>query len=340
MKYRLLGNSGLRVSELALGAMTFGTERGIGVDKDESRRVYDAFREAGGNFIDTANVYNNGTSETFLGEFMAADRERVVLATKFTGGMRTRDANAVGNSRKNMMDSVHASLRRLNTDYIDLFWVHAWDSRTPTEELMRGMDDLVSQGKVLYLGVSDTPAWVVSRANMLAELRGWSRFVALQIRYSLIDRTVERELLPMARALDLAVTPWGIVGSGMLSGKYNLDANAAGRGALNPQLVNERSLRIASTVMDIAAELGCSPTALAIAWVLRGPANVIPLVGARTLEQWQENYACLEVTLDDDVMKRLDEATSISPGFPHDMLQAQAPRGVEDHRRWSSGGYL
>ncbi len=339
MKYRLLGKSGLRVSELALGAMTFGTERGIGVDKTESRQVYDAFREAGGNFIDTANVYNAGTSETFLGEFMKPDRERLVLATKYTGGMRSRDVNAVGNSRKNMMDSVHASLKRLQTDYIDLYWVHAWDPMTPSEELMRGLDDLVSQGKVLYIGVSDTPAWVVSRSNTIAELRGWSQFVALQIRYSLVDRTVERELLPMARALDLAVTPWGIVGSGVLSGKYNADRNAEGRGQLNDAMINDRSLSIAGTVMQVAKELDCSATQVAIAWVRNGPANIIPLVGARTLAQWQDNIGCLDVTLPEDALARLDEASRIAPGFPHDMLEAQVPRNIVNHRRATTGGY-
>jgi len=187
VKYRLMGSSGLRVSELALGAMTFGT-KAWGVEKQESRSVYDGFREAGGNFIDTANVYSNGRSEEFLGEFMDGDRERVVLATKYTGPTRGRDVNAAGNSRKNMMDSVHASLKRLRTDYIDLYWVHARDFTTPIEEVMRGLDDLVRQGKVLYIGVSDTPAWEVSRANMLAELRGWTAFVGLQIRYSLLDR--------------------------------------------------------------------------------------------------------------------------------------------------------
>ncbi len=340
MKYRLLGNSGVRVSQLALGAMTFGTERGYGVDKEESRRVYDAFREAGGNFIDTANVYTAGTSETFLGEFMKGDRERLVLATKFNGAMRSRDVNARGNSRKNMVDSVHASLKRLQTDYIDLYWVHAWDSQTPTEELMRAFDDLVSQGKVLYIGVSDTPAWVVSRANMLAELRGWSQFIGLQIRYSLIDRTVERELLPMARALDMAVTPWGCVGSGILSGKYNLDRNAQGRLTLAPERINDRSLGIAQVVMDVAAELGCTPTQVALAWVLRGPANIVPLVGARTVEQWQENLGCLEVTLPDEAVNRLNEISSIAPGFPHDMLGRGRNERVVDHRQWSSGGYL
>ncbi|MEX0942369.1 MAG: aldo/keto reductase [Pseudomonadales bacterium] len=338
MKYRLLGKSGIKVSELALGAMTFGTETGIGVDKDESRKVYDRFREAGGNFIDTANVYNRGTSETYLGEFMAGDRERLVLATKYTGAMRSRDINAAGNSRKNMMDSVHASLKRLNTDYIDLYWAHAFDPLTPTEELMRGMDDLVSQGKVLYVGISDTPAWVVARANTMAELRGWSQFVGLQIRYSLIDRTVERELLPMSRALDLAVTPWGIVGSGILSGKYNTDPNTEGRAAMRGQ-IDERSLNIASEVVAVAKEIGATPTQVAIAWVRAAHANIVPLVGARTVAQLEENLGCLDVKLSETHRQRLNEISAISPGFPHDMLarQAEARQArIDNHRAWST----
>lgn len=338
MQYRLLGNSGLRVSELALGAMTFGTETGFGVEKDESRKVYDAFREAGGNFIDTANVYARGTSETFLGEFMAADRERLVLATKYTGGMRGRDINATGNSRKNMMDSVHASLKRLKTDYIDLYWVHARDYLTPIEEVMRGLDDLVRQGKVLYIGVSDTPAWVVSQANTLAQLRGWAQFVGLQIRYSLVDRTVERELLPMARALDLAVTPWGIVGSGILTGKYNKDPKAAGRAQMRGQLP-ERGLAIAAEVMAVAKDLDVTPSQVAIAWVRRGEGNVIPLVGARTKAQLAENLGALDVTLDDAVLNRLNAVSAIEPGFPHDMLRPQSQgvaARVHNHRASST----
>jgi aryl-alcohol dehydrogenase-like predicted oxidoreductase len=338
MKYRLLGKSGVKVSELALGAMTFGTEGGIGVDKDESRRVYETFREAGGNFIDTANVYNRGTSESFLGEFMSGDRERVVLATKFTGGMRARDINAAGNSRKNMMDSVHASLKRLKTDYIDLYWAHAWDPLTPTEELMRGLDDLVTQGKVLYVGISDTPAWVVARANTMAELRGWSQFVGLQIRYSLIDRTVERELLPMSRALDLAVTPWGIVGSGILSGKYNIDPNTEGRARLRQQ-ISDRSLAIAAEVIEVARDLGATPTQVAIQWVRKARANVVPLVGARTVEQLQENLGCLGVSLAPEHIERLDRVSAIEPGFPHDMLSRQAEgrqARIDNHRAWQT----
>ncbi|MDA0272101.1 MAG: aldo/keto reductase [Proteobacteria bacterium] len=342
MRYKVLGKSGVRVSELALGAMTFGTESGIGADKDESRKVYNAFRDAGGNFIDTANVYNQGTSETFLGEFMAGDRERIVLATKFTGGMRQKDINASSNSRKNMMESVNASLKRLKTDYIDLYWVHAWDSITPTEELLRGLDDLVSLGKVLYIGVSDTPAWVVAKSNTMAELRNWSEFIALQIQYSLVERTVERELLPMARAYDMAVTPWGIVGSGVLSGKYNKNAAAEGRGSSRSQIINDRSLKIAEEVMRIAEEINATPTQVAIAWVLNGPANIIPLVGARTLEQWEQNLGCLDVELDESMMSRLNDISAISPGFPHNMLMSGMgnAKNLDNHRKFTSGGDL
>ena len=188
--------------------MTFGEELGWGSSKEESRKVYDAFLEAGGNFLDTANFYTNGTSETFLGEFMKGQRERLVLATKYTLGPPGNDPNAAGNQRKNMMQAVEASLKRLQTDYIDLYWLHIWDQLTPVEEVMRGFDDLMRQGKILYAGVSDMPAWVVAKANTLAELRGWTPFVGLQIEYSLIERTPERELLPMASGLGLTVTAW------------------------------------------------------------------------------------------------------------------------------------
>lgn len=196
MRYKLLGNSGLRVSELCLGGMTFGTDWGWGADKDTSRQIYEAFRAAGGNFIDTANFYTGGTSEKLIGEFIASERSRIVLATKYSSSMDDDNPNASGNSRKNMIQSVEASLKRLGTDYIDLYWVHIWDFMTPIEEVMRGLDDLVRQGKVLYVGISDTPAWIVSQAQMLAHLRGWTPFVGLQIEYSLVERTVEREFLP------------------------------------------------------------------------------------------------------------------------------------------------
>jgi aryl-alcohol dehydrogenase-like predicted oxidoreductase len=319
MEYRLLGRSGLRVSELALGAMTFGSE-GFGVEKGESRQVYDAFREAGGNFIDTANGYAGGRSEEFLGEFLADDRDRVVLATKFTIPMRSRDVNAGTNNRKNMMESVEASLRRLRTDFIDLYWVHAWDALTPTEELMRGLDDLVRAGKVRYVGISDTPAWVVSRANTLAELRGWTPFVGLQIPFSLIERTVERELLPMAKALGITVTPWGAVGSGVLTGKYNRDPKAKGRAAASGR-VTERAIEIAGAVVEIADEIGRTPAQVALNWVRQADAEIVPLVGARVAEQLRENLGCLEFSLDDRAMRRLNEVSRIELGFPRDFLE-------------------
>ncbi len=221
MKYRLLGNSGLRVSEAALGTMTFGDEWGWGSDKDEARKVYDGFREAGGNFIDTANFYTNGTSESFLGEFMKDHRQSMVLATKYSNAAPGTDPNAAGNHRKSMMQAVEASLRRLQTDYIDLYWVHIWDQITPVEEVMRGLDDLVRQGKVLYVGISDAPAWWIAQANTLALLRAWSPFIGLQVEYSLIERTVERELVPMAKALNLGFTAWSTLARGMLTGKYH-----------------------------------------------------------------------------------------------------------------------
>src|SRR3981189_355792 len=221
MKYRLLGKSGLRVSEAALGTMTFGDEWGWGSPKAEAEKVYETYREAGGNFIDTANFYTGGTSERFVGEFIQGHRESVVLATKYSNAAPGNDPNAAGNHRKSMMHAVEVSLKRLQTDYIDLYWVHIWDEITPVEEVMRGLDDLVRQGKVLYVGISDAPAWWIAQANTLAHLRGWSPFAGLQIEYSLIERTVERELIPMAKALNVGVTAWSPLANGVLTGKYH-----------------------------------------------------------------------------------------------------------------------
>jgi len=206
MRYRLLGRTGLRVSELALGTMTFGTEWGWGAEQGEAGKIFDAFAEAGGNFIDTANKYTDGSAERMVGEFVKADRERFVVATKYTLTTRTDDPNASGNHRKNMVQSLDASLARLGTDYVDVYWAHIWDPLTPVEEMMRALDDMVRAGKVLYIGISDVPAWVVARANTYAEVRGWTPFSAVQVQYSLVERAVERDLIPMARHLDLAVT--------------------------------------------------------------------------------------------------------------------------------------
>src|SRR5271167_5066445 len=267
MRYKLLGKSGLRVSELCLGTMTFGEDWGWGSSKDESRQVYDAFLEAGGNFIDTANVYTNGTSEKLLGEFMTGHRDRIVLATKYTNAAPGKDPNAAGNHRKSMMRAVEASLERLKTDYIDLYWLHIWDQITPIEEVMRAFDDLVRQGKILYAGVSDMPAWLVAKANTLAELRGWSSFVGLQIEYSLIERTPERELLPMAAEMGLGVTAWGPLANGVLTGKYHghgAPKQNGETGRMNHEMMKgfgverQQTDRIVAAVKSVADETGRS----------------------------------------------------------------------------------
>ncbi len=324
MRYKLLGNSGLRVSELCLGTMTFGTEWKWGAEKDESRKMFDTFLEAGGNFIDTANRYTEGTSEKYLGKFIedAGVRDKVVLATKYTLFMEQGEPNAAGNHRKNMVQALEKSLKRLKTDYIDLYWVHAWDFMTPEQEVMRALDDMVRAGKIIYIGISDTPAWMVARCNTIAELRGWTQFVALQIEYSLIQRTVERELLQMARGMDLAVTPWGIIGGGVLSGKYrNRDAETFRyeEGAESERLA-EHNLKIGDEVVKMAEQMGCSPAQVAINWVRQQPGVIIPIIGVRTEKQVKENIACLEHPLADDQIKHLNEISQIDLGFPNDFL--------------------
>ena len=280
MKYRLFGKSGLRVSEAALGTMTFGQERGWGAPKDESRKVYDAFREAGGNFIDTANIYTDGTSESFLGEFLEGHRDSVVLATKYSNAAPGNDPNAAGNHRKSMMQAVEASLKRLRTDYIDLYWVHIWDAITPVEEVMRGLDDLVRQGKVLYVGISDVPAWWIAQANTLADLRGWSRFIGLQIPYNLIERTVERELIPMAKALDIGVTAWSPLSNGVLTGKYHGHGGSE-LGRMNSETMKtfmpeqQRATRVVAAVKIVSEQTGCSMAQVALAWLRYRPVPVI-----------------------------------------------------------------
>ena len=325
MRYKLLGSSGLRVSELCLGTMTFGEEWGWGADKEESRRIFDAFLAAGGNFVDTANYYTKGSSERFVGEFMRERRDEVVLATKYTLNARPHDPNGGGNHRKSMRQALEASLERLGTDYIDLYWVHAWDFVTPVDEIVRALDDLVRAGKVLYVGVSDAPAWAVARANTLAELRGWSRFVGLQIPYSLIERTPERELLPMAAELDLAVTAWAPLGGGTLTGKYKRDAGRPeearfGEGTWGDAFLTDRNFTIAEEVAKVAAEVERSPAQVALGWLRqrRRQGVVIPIIGARKLAQVEDNLASLELQLSDEQIERLDAVSAIELGFPHD----------------------
>lgn len=330
MRYKLLGKSGLRVSELALGTMTFGENWGWGASKEESRLIFDAYAAAGGNFIDTANRYTEGTSEEFVGEFTRRDRGHFVVATKYTLFGHRDDPNASGNQRKNMVQSLEASLKRLKMDYVDLLYVHAWDFLTPVDEVMRGLDDLTRSGKVLYVGISDTPAWVVAQANTLADLRGWSRFVSLQIRYSLIDRAAERDLLPMARSLGLAVTPWSILGAGVLTGKYRGGSHVEGRAARWER--RERDLRLADEVALVAEELGATSSQVAINWVRQTEAaaggTIIPLIGARTVAQVEDNLASLDHPLNDEQLARLAEASKIELGFPHDFLGSTEVRNL------------
>lgn len=327
MNYKLLGKSGLRVSELALGTMTFGEEWGWGSSKEESKKVFDVFTNAGGNFVDTANRYTEGTSEKFVGDFIASDREHFVVATKYTLHTRKGDPNFSGNHRKNMMHSLEASLKGLKTDYIDLYWVHAWDFTTPEEEVLRALDDMIRAGKILYIGISDTPAWIVSRMNAIAELKNWTQFVALQIKYSLLERTVERELLPMARKIDLAVTPWGVIGGGVLSGKYNKNKNEQGRAQLN-KAIKDDHLKIVEVVIEIADEIGCSPSQVAINWVCQQPGVIIPIVGAKTEAQLKDNIDCLKFSLDENQLNKLNEASKIDLGFPHTFLESKNIRDI------------
>jgi aryl-alcohol dehydrogenase-like predicted oxidoreductase len=334
MRYRLLGNSGLRVSEAALGTMTFGEDWGWGSPKEESRKVYDGFREAGGNFIDTANIYTNGTSETFLGEFLQGHRQSVVLATKYSNSFPGTDPNAAGNHRKNMVQAVEASLKRLKTDYIDLYWVHIWDQITPVEEVMRAFDHLVCQGKVLYVGVSDAPAWWIAQANTLAQLRGWSPFVGLQIEYSLIERTVERELIPMAKALNVGVTAWSPLAGGVLSGKYHGHGSSTEPARLDSDMMKnfkpeqQRADRVVAAVKKVSDQLGRSMAQVALAWLQYRPVPVIPILGARKLTQLQDNLASLELQLYPDQVKTLDDASQIDLGFPYSMYAKDFVRAI------------
>ncbi|MEM9324062.1 MAG: aldo/keto reductase [Bacteroidota bacterium] len=327
MRFKLLGNSGLRVSEICLGTMTFGEEWGWGADKKTSKAIFDHYANLGGNFIDTANRYTEGTSERFVGEFVKSDRDHFVVATKYTLFDKPNDLNYAGNHRKNMMRSVEASLSRLRTDFIDLLWVHMWDGTTPIDEIMKGMEDLVRQGKVNYIGISDTPAWIVSRANTIAEFRGWAKFVALQVEYSLLQRTPERDLLPMANSLGLALTPWAPLGGGALTGKY-LKGESAGRVKEESTRRSERSNRIAQVVVDIAEELGVSPAQLATRWTMQQSHTSIPIVGARKLDQVVDSMKAAEVSIPEEAMTRLNDASAIELGFPHDFLKQDGVKHV------------
>lgn len=341
MRYKLLGRTGLRVSELALGTMTFGPDWGWGADKAESSAMFDAFAEAGGNFIDTANRYTNGTSERFVGEFVGHDRERFVIATKYTLSRDGHDPNGSGNHRKCLVEALDASLRRLGTDYIDVYWAHIWDPCTPIEEMMRALDDQVRAGKVLYVGISDAPAWVISRANTMAEARGWTPFSAIQSQYSLVERNAERELLPMTTNLDLAFTAWGALGTGLLTGKYNDDPTGGG-GRIHTAgwgTLEEHKMAIAREVVAVAAEVGVTASQVALSWVRQQSPMMIPVLGARKASQLADNLGCVDVVLSPEHLDRLDAVSKIVLGFPYDFIKGgrssfmgEIADRIDDHR--------
>ncbi|WP_372018131.1 aldo/keto reductase [Pseudoxanthomonas sp. 10H] len=326
MRYRILGNTGLRVSALALGTGNFGKGWGYGADADAARAIFDGYREAGGNFVDTADQYQFGQAEAMLGGFIAAARDDIVLATKFAlGDAPGAGLQRTGNSRKAMLQSVEASLRRLKTDRIDLLWVHMPDGVTPVDEIARGLDDIVRAGKVLYAGLSDFPAWRVATAATLADLRGWAPVAAVQLEYSLVERSAERELLPMAAGFNLGSVGWSPLGGGLLTGKYRKGetGRAQGLGAVIHAESDARKTAVLDAVLEVAGELDVSPGQVAIAWVLaRG---VLPIIGPRTVDQLADNLAAAAVALSPAQLERLDRASAIAPGFPHEVVAASAP---------------
>ena len=320
--YITLGHSGLRVSPFCLGTMTFGEDwGGWGASVADSEAVLSRFIERGGNFIDTANIYTKGHSEKIIGDALGHDRarrDRLVIATKFCGNMYPGDPNGGGTNAKTIVQSCEQSLRRLRTDYIDLYWMHVWDKFTPIEETMRALDQLVQAGKIRYIGFSDTPAWKTAQTQTIAGFRGWAPLIALQIPYSLLERSVEDELMPMARELGLGVTPWGPLRGGLLSGKYTR-ANATnaetGRAAMRGVPVSEREYALIDTLAEIAKTRETSIAAIALAWV-QGRAGVTStIIGARTLDQLDDNLKALDVVLSADDIAKLDARSEPQPTF-------------------------
>jgi aryl-alcohol dehydrogenase-like predicted oxidoreductase len=314
MRYRTFGRlTGLRVSEYALGAGNFGTSWGVGAEPAEARRMFERFAEAGGTLIDTAETYQHGESETLLGDFLAADRDQFVVATKYS----------VGNDRRGMVRAVEGSLERLKTDRIDLYWVHHQDGVTPIEEVLRGLDDLVTSGKILHAGFSNFPAWRVARAQTIAELRGWAPVTGIQVEYSLVERSADRELLPMAEALGLGVALWSPLGGGLLTGKYR-ESDAGRLTDWNRLIHTEDSgqkTRTVDEVLAIATELDVPPAQVAMAWLrdrdARSATSLISIIGPRNVAQLDDYLAALDVTLTREQADRLDAVSAPTLGVPH-----------------------
>jgi len=354
--YYLLGRSGLRVSPLCLGTMTFGEQWGWGSDASTASAIFHRYLEAGGNFIDTADGYTNGHSEELLGRFMkdAGNRDRVVLATKFTFNGSPGDPNAGGNGRKNIFRALEGSLRRLQTDYIDLYWLHAWDTLTPVEEVLHTLDALVRSGKVRYIGFSDVPAWYLARAQTIAELRGMERVSALQLEYSLVERNIEREHVPAALELGLGICPWSPLSSGLLTGKYKrkADGDTEGEGRLaktkdspNPLFnrFTERNFRIVDVLLDVAKQLGRSPAQVALNWTTKRPGVTSTILGATKMSQLEDNLAALEFEIPAELSAKLEEASRPELVHPYTFfgkgMRAMLTGGVplDKEPRWFRG---
>jgi aryl-alcohol dehydrogenase-like predicted oxidoreductase len=324
--YVSLGRSGVRVSPLCLGAMTFGEDWGWGSGVEESKQILDRYIDLGGNFIDTANGYTKGHSEAIIGEHIGrhpSRRERLVIATKFLTNMYRGDPNGGGAGRKSLVAACENSLRRLQTEYIDLYWMHFWDSFTPIEETMRALDDLVAAGKVRYIGFSDTPAWKVAQAQTLAVLKGWTPLIALQLEYSLLERTIEGEHIPEARELGMGVTPWSPLKSGMLTGKYTRESvktATPGRGGFVTRAFTEQAFNVLDVLTTVAREAGTTVARTALAWVVQRPGITSTIIGARTMDQLEDNLGALEVKLTAEQIKALDEVSQPKLNFPHDFL--------------------
>ena len=343
-EYITLGRSGLRVSPLSLGTMTFGTEWGWGAEESISRALFDRYTEAGGNFIDTADGYTGGRSEEMVGKFIAESklRDRMVLATKFTFNAEPCNPNAGGNGRKNIYRALTGSLRRLQTDYVDLYWLHAWDTITPIEEVVSTLNDLVREGKIRYYGFSDTPAWYAARAYTLAEKEGNERLIALQLEYSLVERNIEREHIPAAQQLGLGICPWSPLASGFLAGKYKREGKSVqGEGRLqklndsgNPAFAkfSEHNWKILEVLLKVAKQIGRPPAQVALNWVATQPGITSTILGASKLTQLEDNLSAIEFSIPTELRKQLDETSALAPVHPYvffePFLQSRIHGGV------------
>ncbi|MDB5394006.1 MAG: aldo/keto reductase [Rhodospirillales bacterium] len=349
--YITLGRSGLRVSPLCLGAMTFGTGDGWSADEATSRRMFDMYVEKGGNFVDTADGYTDGNSERSVGNFIAdsKSRDRIVLATKFTFSAEQGNPNAGGNGRKNIYRAIEASLKRLRTDYVDLYWLHAWDMLTPVEEVMSTIDTLVREGKVRHFGLSDVPAWYGARAQTIAELRGSERIVAFQLEYSLVERSIEREHIPLARELGIGLCPWSPLAGGLLSGKYRGETQSGEKRANETRRLDsvagtpfdrfntERNRGIVEELVKVAEELGRSPAEVALNWVATQPGVTSTVLGASKPDQLAANLASLDFEIPAEQREHLNTISQIEPGNPYRFFQPflqSMVRGGTDIRRW------